>query len=200
MNIYSRSLRFRINGQFIEPFQIETNFALNNVKEFYPERGNRLFGYGIFGIAEAEYPIAHNICGIFLCTYGKVIKADFLGQFPGSFGPRIFGVVEVPFFAKFLTTNKTDFARKRNPKEFEKLYGPIREEFKAWLKSIGVESQEIAATDEAKNLKESSRKLWMKFQNWMNFLGFEPKEMFLDKVGMVPSLRNPRTVQRKLFL
>ena len=131
MGFYLSDLRFVVNGQVIKPRNLVVDFNLDNVKEFFPTRAGKKYGYGIFGVAMREYPIAPDVCGVLLCTHGKVIKADLFNQFPGSFGPRLLGVVEIPDFVKFLTTSKTDFIRKGKHREFERLYDPIRQEFKS---------------------------------------------------------------------
>jgi len=88
-----------------------------------------------------------------------VIKADLFNQFPGSLAPRIVGVVEIPGFVNFLTTAKTDFHPGGKHREFESLYGPIRDEFKSWLTKLGVQPTETAGTDEAAQLERELRKL-----------------------------------------
>lgn len=176
---YTPDFRFVVNGDVIKPGRVTTDFSLDDVKEFYPRRGRKLFGYGVLGVAEKEYPIAPDVCGVLLCTHGKVIKADLFNQFPSSLGSRIFGVVEVPEFVKFVTTAKTDFTRKGKVREFERLYGPIREEFKAWLEEIGAEPIEIAGTDEARKLERELKKIVEDIPELAEFFGFRGRKRVL---------------------
>jgi len=176
MGCYSKAFRFIVNGQEIQPGKLAEDFALEKVKEFFPIKAGKKFGYGIFGLAQAEYPVSPDVCGILLCTRGKVIKADLFNQFPGSLGPHIFGVVEIPEFVKFLTTSKTDFTRTGRYKEFERLYDPIRQEFKAWLKDLGVQLPEITATDEAVKLERELKKLVDEVPELDEFFGFRARK------------------------
>lgn len=189
MGIYSRDLRFVVNGNIVEPTRVTEDFSLDKKKEFYPQRGSKQFGYGILGVAESEYPVAPDLCGVLLCTYGKIIKVDFFNQFPGKFGPQIFGMVEIPEFVNFLTTSKTDFIRKGKHREFERLYSPIRQEFKEWLSSIGVEPSEILGSDEAIEIERELKKLVDEIPEISDFFGFRMrKEIFKkDDKGLVPA-------------
>ena len=103
MDLYSSNLRFIVNDKLVEPGDLTENFNLDKVREFNPERKGKRFGYGVFGVAESEYPISPDFCGVLLSTYGKVIKADLFNQFPGTLGPQLVGVVEIPEFVNFLT-------------------------------------------------------------------------------------------------
>ena len=181
MNFYSNDFRFFVNGHLIKPIQIKDVFNLANVKEFYPTKGNKKCGYGILGVSEKEYPIAPDLCGVLLCTYGKVIKTDLFNQFPGSLGPRLFGIVEVPDFVKFLTTAKTDFIYKRKYRNFEKLYAPIRQEFKTWLRSLGLETEEIEDINEARKLERELKKLIDGVPELADFFGFRNRKSILTQ-------------------
>jgi hypothetical protein len=181
MGFYLSDLRFVVNGQVIKPRNLVVDFNLDNVKEFFPTRAGKKYGYGIFGVAMREYPIAPDVCGVLLCTHGKVIKADLFNQFPGSFGPRLLGVVEIPDFVKFLTTSKTDFIRKGKHREFERLYDPIRQEFKSWLKNLGVVTIEITDRDEAIKLERELKKLVEDIPELSEFFGFPSPKNVLEK-------------------
>ncbi|MBM3925503.1 MAG: hypothetical protein FJ320_05880 [SAR202 cluster bacterium] len=173
LKLYPGGLRFVVNGQEIAPSDIANTYRLDKVHRFYPEKSRKRYGHGIFGIGLSDYPIGAGICGVLLCTRGKVVKADFLGQFPGALGTRILGIVEVPPFVDYLTTAKTDFIRSRGKlKEFESFYDPIRQEFKAWLKDVGVEQPEVAAPDEAAKLERELRKIIDEVPELSEFFGF----------------------------
>lgn len=176
---YSSKLRFIVNGHVIEPCDIATNFALEKVRRFFPQKANKRFGYGILGLSPTEYLIEPDLCGVLMCTHGKVIKADFFSQFPGTMGPRILGLVELPGLIDFLTTAKTDFIRRKKLREFERLYDPVRQEFKAWLTDLGVQSQEIAGTDEATKLERELRRLLNDVPELSNFFGFRTRKPIL---------------------
>jgi hypothetical protein len=189
MGLYSSNFRFIVNGNIVDPIRIDEEFSLDKVKEFFPQRRNKRFGYGILGIAESEYPIAPDLCGILLCTYGKVIKVDLFNQFPGRLGPQLFGIIEVPELVNFLTTSKTDFIRKGKYREFERLYAPIRQEFKEWLSSIGVEPSGIIDSDEATEIEREIKKLVEDIPELSDFFGFHMKKDVLkkDEKGSVSS-------------
>lgn len=174
---YSGDFRFVVNGQEVTPSNVEEDYGLDETKVFFPERAGKLIGYGVLGLAASEYPIAPDVCGILLCTYGKVIKADLFNQFPGEFGPRIFGVVEIPDFVNFLTTAKTDFIRERGRyRQFEKLYDPVRQEFKAWLEKLGVSAADTVDTGEAAKLERELKKLVEEVPELGDFFGFRTRK------------------------
>lgn len=179
LDIYSKGLRFTINGKNIEPTQVRTSPCLEGVSEFYPKRGKKIIGRGFFGMMSSDYAILPNICGVLLCTYGKVIKSDFFNQFPGSSGPKIFGIVESPRFVKFLTTAKTDFTRRGSYREFEKIYGPVREEFVSWLKKMGLESSQPESGDEALKIERELKKILLDIPELSEFFGFRTKKPVL---------------------
>ncbi|MHA1882239.1 MAG: hypothetical protein ACTSUO_04260, partial [Candidatus Thorarchaeota archaeon] len=140
-------------------------------------------GYGLFGLSDREYPLGENLCGVLLCTHGKVIKADLFNQFPSDIGPRIIGVVEIPNFIHFLTSSKTDFIRRFNYKEFERLYGPIRQEFRNWLNELGVQTLEVTVSDEALRLEREMRKLVGEIPELGEFFGFRaPKSVLAQQI------------------
>jgi len=190
LNLYSRNIRFIANSQVVQPGRLTESFNLTGIREFFPERKDKLFGYGYFGVSESEYPVASDVCGVMLCTYGKVIKADLFNQFPGSVGTKIFGIVEVPEFVKYLTTSKTDFIKRKNFREFERLYDPIRKEFKDWLTTIGIESPEISSTDESLELEKEIKKLVEDVPELSEFFGFWHRKNILKKdyKGDIPSI------------
>ena len=180
LHLYSKDLRFIVNGRTIKPIKVTEDLSLSKEREFYPQKAGKKFGYGIFGLSEKEYPIAPDVCGVLLCTYGKVIKADLFNQFPSNLGPRLFGIVEIPEFIKFLTTSKTDFIHKRKQREFETLYDPIRQEFKDWLKDLGIETSEIKDSDEAIKLERELKKLIEDIPELAEFFGFRSRKNVLQ--------------------
>jgi len=181
LGYYSSDLRFVINGKVITPVKLIEDFALEKVREFFPQKAGKGIGYGIFGLASSEYPLGADICGVLLCTLGKVIKADLFNQFPGSIGSRILGVVEIPGFAEFLTTAKTDFIRRSNHRKFEGLYNPVRQEFKSWLGEIGIQSPEISDTDEAKKLEKELKKLLEDIPELSDFFELQTRKTTLQQ-------------------
>ncbi|MBI3947791.1 MAG: ATP-binding protein [Armatimonadetes bacterium] len=155
---YSNKLRFFVNSQEVHPVHLSEALALDHVSEFFPTRGGKRYGYGILGVSGSDYPLGPGVSGVQVCTHGKVVKSDLFDQFPGPIGPRVFGLVEVPELITFLTTAKTDFNRRGRCREFEQLYDPIRQHFKAWLRQIGVQQEEPAGADESAKLeREISR-------------------------------------------
>lgn len=174
--IYPETLRFVVNGKIVEPLNCAKYYSLSKFREFTPKIKNKRIGYGYMGLADKEYPVAENRCGILLCTYGKIIKSELFNQFPGQFGTKIFGMVEIKEFINFLTTSKNDFTRKGKFKKFESLYSPIREEFKEWLKVLGVESSEIIARNEALRLEKEINKILDEIPELSYFFGFYSRQ------------------------
>lgn len=123
--------------------------------------------------------MGENLCGVLLCTYGKVIKADLFNQFPSDIGPRIMGLVEIPSFIHFLTSSKTDFIRRKKLREFEKLYDPVRQQFRNWLKELGVQSTEITSSNEAVKLEREIKKLLDELPELEEFFGFRSRKQVL---------------------
>jgi len=195
MNCYSQELRFIINGQIIVPIEMDKYFNLDKVEIFFPQKSGKRIGYGILGLSSSEYPLGENISGILLCTYGKVIKPDLFNQFPGNIGSRIFGVVEIPEFVHFLTTAKTDFIRRSRHRKFEVLYNPVRQEFKNWLKKIGVQSQEVIGNNEAIKLEKELKKLLEDIPELSDFFGFPTRKnvFMLDNEGTTDTTQQEGT-------
>lgn len=176
---YSEDTRFVVNGKRIEPGSVVNDYELSNVREFYPMRAGKNFGYGLLGLASSDYPFGPEKCGVFLCTRGKVIKADFFNQFPGEFGPRVFGMIEIPGLIDFLTTSKTDFLKRSKRREFEQLYDPVRREFKTWLTELGVRNAETIDSDEGPKLERVLRQLVDEIPELGDFLGMRERKQVL---------------------
>ena len=177
IGIYSESLRFTVNGKIIEPINVAEQFGLDKLEEFIPKSGRKRIGYCLFGISESPYPLGNGLCGVHVCTYGKVVQSDFLGQFPGDLGPRIFGLADIPPLAKFLDTSKTKFKKGRqHHREFERLYGPIRTRFEEWLKNVGVSVIEEEEVNEARKLEREIRRLIDEVPELQEFFGFRQRK------------------------
>lgn len=172
---YSSDFHFVVNGVRLAPQQTEQTLSLTNGRRFVPKREDKRYGLGLLGLTDREYAVSPDVCGVLICTRGKVIKAEMFNQFPGVLSPRVFGVVEVPDLAAFLTTSKTDFLRKGRNKEFEALYDPIRQEFRNWLSSLGVEAPEVADTDEARKLERELKRMLPDLPELHDFFGFRQK-------------------------
>ena len=180
LGYYDAGLRFVVGGELVEPGDIVPDYRLENVHEFFPATGGRRVGYGLFGLSSEEYPMADGLCGVLLCTYGKVVKADLFNQFPGDIGPRIVGLVEIPDFIQFLTSSKTDFMRRKRLREFERLYDPVRQEFREWLRGLGIESPGTTARDEALRLEKEIRRLVDDIPELGEFFGFRMRKPVLQ--------------------
>lgn len=181
LKYYSDKLRFIINGEQVEPINITSDYSLQKVRVFFPKKGGKRIGIGLFGLSSTDYAMGGNICGVLLSTWGKVIKADMFNQFPAEIGPRILGVVEIPELVQFLTSSKTEFFhRGHRHREFEGLYGPVRQEFKDWLNEIGVQSVETVASDDAVKLEKEIRKIINDIPELHDFFGFRgPKKIMV---------------------
>jgi len=176
LGFYSENLRFKINGTVIEPFNLEEKFNLGKVKKIFFESRGKRYSYGLFGIASKDSVMGEDASGIGLSVYGKLIQFDFFGQFPGDLGPKIFGIVEVPPFIKFLNTSKTTFIKSRGSlKKFNKFYDPIREQFKEWLKEIGIKPIEAINTEEAMRLEKELKKIIVQIPEISQLFGLKSK-------------------------
>jgi hypothetical protein len=172
LHIYPRNLTFIVDGRQLSPGDIRRELGLSDVKDFYPKRAGKRIGMGVLGLAQSEYCLGQDVCGLLICTYGKVIKTDMFNQFPGSIGSRIVGLVEVRGLVDFLTTSKTDFTRRSKHREFESLFGPIREEFKAWLSDLGIQPIGMTGADEAIKLERELRRILEDVPELSEFFGF----------------------------
>jgi hypothetical protein len=178
---YSNTLKFVINGKPINPGKLIEKFHLESVREFKLKKAGREIGLGFFGLSPSDYPIGPDVCGVLLCTHGKVIKADFFNQFPNQIATRILGIVEIPELINFLITSKTDFSRQSRHKEFESIYDPARQEFKAWLDSLGILPQEVTGSDEALKLERELKKILNEVPELSEFFGFRQKKHILQE-------------------
>jgi len=116
---YEKAPNFFVNDipikpiNFIEDYKM-TKYTQTILKTYGKKR--KPLGYAFFGLIPEKKKF--ETPGVLLCTGGKVIKPDFLNQFPGELMSRIFGIADLPNFVKFLTTSKCDFNRAKNPTEF----------------------------------------------------------------------------------
>lgn len=189
LGYYSKDFRFIVNNQTVTPVDILSEYSPDKSREFFLTSAGKRTGYGIFGLSLKEYPLGINSGGVLLCTHGKVIKSDLFNQFPGSFGPRILGIVEIPDLIAFLTTSKTDFTYTRSKiRKFEKLYDPVRQEFKSWLKELGVEIAEPGSGNEERRLERELKKLLAKIPELSDFFGFQTKKDVFQKQPEGPVL------------
>lgn len=190
LKAYSPSIRFSVNGEIIKPVSVIKEFCLEHVKEFYPERNGKKVGFGIFGLAPEDYPLGINHCGVLICAYGKVIKTELFNQFPGIYTSRLFGLVEIPELVEFLTTSKTDFIKsKKTHKSFESYYGPLRNDFKAWLKELGLQENEVENSSETVKIERELKKILDDIPELSDFLGFRhPKKILqISSNGSTPA-------------
>lgn len=157
---YESSPRFIVNGVPIEPVRFLKEYQMSHYKEFLvktPGKNVRPIGYAFFGLVPEDFELEEP--GVLLCTWGKVIKPDFFNQFPGELMSRIFGIAEIPNFVKFLTTSKSDFNRRKNPKEFNMYYQPLRNHFVSWLKEQGIDKREEIKEEETRELEREIFKI-----------------------------------------
>ena len=181
LSLYSSALRFVVNGQEHQPTNVAADFIREARQELFPKIGGKAAGFGVLGLAESDYPLGADIGGVLLCTHGKVIKADLFNQFPGSYGPRIFGIVEMPGFIDFITTAKTDFNRgKGKGQAFERLYGPLRQDFRNWLAALGVQQAETENTGETARLERELRRIAESIPEISDFFGFRNRTKVLQ--------------------
>lgn len=185
LQMYSSELRFVVNGSVIEPFCLRDRFEMEEFAEIKPQNNKgQIIGYGVLGISRREYPVHPDLCGVVVCTHGKVVKSDIFEQFVGDITPKILGVVEVPKLVKFLTTAKTDFKRGISIREFESYYGPIREAFKEWLKQVGIVKSNPVDEKEVRKLESELRRL----MEWVPELANLFSGLTTKKIVLAPDL------------
>ena len=180
LGLYSKTTKFVINGKELLPTRIERKYSLGRTKDIYPTKKNGdEVGFGFFGLANDDYPISERRCGISLCTYGKVVKSEFLNQYPGLYAPKILGVVELPGLIKFLNTSKSDFIRSRGKgRSLESLLDLVRQDFKKWLVEIGV--SEVDKNDnaiEAAKIEREIKKIISDIPELAEFFGSSNSRM-----------------------
>lgn len=183
LGIYHRDLRFVINGCQVQPVDLASELNLSHLREFYPTINRRRYGYGILGLSNRDYPLAPDLCGMLVCTYGKVVKAELFNQFPGELGSKIFGLVEVPALVQFLTTTKTDFSRQGRHRQFEELYDPLRHEFKLWLAELGVRQIETSGGSESTKLEREIKKILEDVPELGEFFGLKSQRTLFAEDG-----------------
>jgi len=176
LGLYDCALRFTVNGSLLDPQSSESRLGLTGVRRFFPlDKGQRI-GYGVLGLAASEYPCGMDCLGVLVCTHGKVIKGEMFNQFPSNIATRVFGIVEIPNLVKFLTTAKTDFVRRRHFREFESLYGPVREEFVAWLEELGVRPVDRSASQDVQLLERDLKRMLDDVPEFSEFFGFRARK------------------------
>ena len=161
---YERSPRFVVNGTPINPVDFKTHYQMSNYEQFLlktRDKGAKPIGYAFFGLVPDTFELEEP--GVLLCTWGKVVKPDFLNQYPGELMHRIFCIAEIPNLVKFLTTSKSDFNRRRNPKEFNTYYSPLRDKFTDWLKTMGIDRREEMKGEESKELEREISRIMASF-------------------------------------
>ncbi len=88
-----------------------------------------------------------------------------------------------------MTTSKTDFTYTRSKiRKFEKLYDPVRQEFKSWLKELGVEIAEPGSGNEERRLERELKKLLAKIPELSDFFGFQTKKDVFQEQSEGPIL------------
>ena len=190
LGFYNKNLRFKINGMTIKPFKLEKSFKLSKVKEVFFESEGKRYGYGLLALSEDKSIKENETAGIGLSVYGKIIAHDFFGQFPGELASKVFGILEVPPFIKFLNTSKTGFIKSRgSSKQFNKFYEPLRENFKIWLNEIGVKSIEVIDSEEAIKLEQEVKKLFLEIPEVTNLFDLKSRTNVLvgNELGDIKS-------------
>lgn len=182
LNLYPE-IEFIVNGGVVVPGLLEKDFEMTNVKEIFPKQGAKRIGFGIFGLAKEEYPLGPERVGVLLCTYGKIIRAESFSAFPGKFGPRIVGLVEITELVRFLTTSKTDFNKGKSGtyRRFLGLVEPIKVEYLGWLAELGVLGQDSRESGEAIQLERELRKLLEYFPELSDFFGTRNRAAVLSE-------------------
>ena len=157
---YEKPPSFIVNDTPIMPINFIEEYGMDkHIQKVIKTSGKKRkpLGYAFFGLVSEKIEL--DTPGILLCTWGKVIKPDFLNQFPGELMSRIFGIADIPNFVKFLTTSKCDFNRTKNPIAFNTYYKPLRDIFVSWLKELGIDSSEEKKEEESKAIEREILKI-----------------------------------------
>jgi hypothetical protein len=191
LGFYGKNLRFKINGTIIKPFDLEKFFKLSKIKKVFFESDGKRYGYGLLALSEDESIKKSDAAGIGISVYGKIIVHDFFGQFPGELASKVFGILEVPPFIKFLNTSKTGFIKTRgSSQQFNKFYEPLRENFKIWLNEMGVKSIEVIDSEEAIKLEQEVKKLLLEIPEVNNLFDLKSRTNILSgsELGDIKSI------------
>lgn len=157
---YKTSPKFFINKKYIKPINFIEHYQIKNFEQQVIKingKDKKPIGFSFFGLVSDKYEL--DSPGILISTWGKVIKPDFLNQFPGESMSRIFGIAEIPNLIRFLTTSKCDFNRAKNPAEFSFYYKPLRDIFVKWLKKLGIDKSEEEKEEESKEIERELSKI-----------------------------------------
>ncbi len=181
LGVYSSQLRFVINGDVVTPSQVAEDLCEEGIKQIFPTHAGKRIGFGMFGLTTSEYALGEDACGVLMCTHGKVVKSELFSQSPGTLGPKVFGIVEIRDLINFLTTSKTDFKRgKGRNREFERLYDPVRQEFRLWLSELGIQSTEKAEAEDVVRLERELRRMAEHVPELSDFFGFRARTQVLQ--------------------
>ena len=143
IELYSPGLRFEINGRQVPIMSLEEFAQLRDAEDLLVESKSKQVGWGKIGLAKVEQPGGLDGRGIWLCTHGKVIKAESLDQHLALPDGTPFGVVEIPELVNHITTSKSDFQRRPGGNvDLERLLGPVRDQLRRFLEKHGVEIPE----------------------------------------------------------
>lgn len=143
IELYSPELRFEINGHQVPIMSLDEFAQLRDAEDFLVKSKSNQVGWGKIGLAKIEQAGGLDTRGIWLCTHGKVIKAESLDQHLASPDGTPFGVVEIPELVNHITTSKSDFQRRPGGNvDLERLLGPVRDQLRRFLEKHGVEIPE----------------------------------------------------------
>jgi len=182
MRVYDPSMQFIVNGKPVREVDLAEKFQLTHLKRVVVKsRQGKRYGLGLLGLANQDYPVGGDRAGVLLSTYGKNVKSDMFNQFPGEFGPRIFALFEVPGLIYFLTTSKSDFIKLGKHRQFNALYTPIGNEFKAWLKELGVKTLEFESDTESRSLERELKRIAEFIPEISDFFGFRDSRKVLSE-------------------
>ena len=139
VGIYSSDLRFRVNGQLLEPGHSERALSFSDQSKFEVKRGRKSVGLGVIGVVDGDDNRLGMPYGILLCTYGKVVKSELFGLPTGLLGNNLFGIYEIPELSDYLTTNKADLRDKRGRgRPLGKILDLVKDQLRGYLEAQGV--------------------------------------------------------------
>lgn len=157
--VYSPEPRFIVNDIEIPVASVPQDERLGSFKPVaLQDTKGKEVGLGYFALSPQE--VSENQKGPALCTYGKVIKRDFLESYPMRYADRITGIIEIPRMASCLTTSKTDFNKTSGDwRRIRKTYEKAQNAFKLWLSELGALPEVRRSRAEAGKLERVVRQI-----------------------------------------
>ena len=177
---YSSKLHFYVNKVKLPVISMPGDMKMDNFRPvLLTDRKGTKRGIGYFGLAARD--LTEEERGIALCTYGKVIKREFLNIYPSRYTDRIMGIIEIPQLIMCITASKTDLNKKSKKWRLTRpIYEKAQDEFKNWLNELGALPTVRVTGVEAGKLERTVREIIKSFPEIEDFFtgSYRKKDIF----------------------